>query len=61
MVRPWNEFVVSMHPLSKDGKLFEPQCKDLLKRLHQMIGDETVPIEILSSYRWSINDQVAWS
>ena len=59
MVRPWNEFVVSMHPMSKDGKAFEPQNKDLLKRLHQMIGDETVPIEILSSYRWSINDQVA--
>ena len=61
MVRPWHEFVVSMHPLSKDGKPFEPQNKDLLKRLHQMIGDETVPIEILSSYRWSINDQVARS
>ena len=61
MVRPWNEFVVSMHPLSKDGKPFEPQSEDLLKRLRQMIGDETVPIEILSSYRWSINDQVARS
>lgn len=59
MVRPWNEFVVSMYPMSKDGKSFEPQNKDLLKRLQQMIGDETVPIEILSSYRWSINDQVA--
>lgn len=61
MVRPWNEFVVSMHPLSKDGKPFQPQNEDLLKRLHQMIGDDTVPIEILSSYRWSINDQVARS
>ena len=61
MVRPWNEFVVSMHPLSKDGKPFEPQSEDLLKRLRQMIGDETVTIEILSSYRWSINDQVARS
>lgn len=61
LVRPWNEFVVSMHPLSKDGKPFEPDTKDMLKRLHQMIGDETVPIEILSAYRWSINDQVARS
>ena len=59
MVRPWNEFVVSMHPLSKDGKPFEPQTQELLKRLHQMIGDETATVEILSSYRWSINDQVA--
>lgn len=50
-----------MHPLSKDGKPFEPDKNALLRRLHQMIGDDTVPIEILSSYRWNINDQVARS
>ena len=63
MVKPWTEFVVSMHPQSKDGKIFEPTEIDLKKRLHQMIGDDTVPIEILSSFRWTINDQVAreWS
>ena len=59
MVKPWTEFVVSMHPLSKDGRPFEPDTNDLLKRLHQMIGDDDVPIEIQSSYRWTINDQVA--
>jgi 2-polyprenyl-6-methoxyphenol hydroxylase-like FAD-dependent oxidoreductase len=63
MVKPWSEFVVSMHPQSKDGKIFEPSEVDLKKRLHQMIGDDSVPLEILSSFRWTINDQVAreWS
>jgi 2-polyprenyl-6-methoxyphenol hydroxylase-like FAD-dependent oxidoreductase len=62
MVRPWDEWVVSMHPASKDGQPFEPTKEDILNRLHQMIGDEgETPIEILSSFRWTINDQVARS
>lgn len=59
MVRPWNEWVVSMHPATKDGKAFEPTEKDILSRLHQMIGNQDIPIEILSTFRWTINDQVA--
>ncbi|KAI5205034.1 hypothetical protein E4T39_03151 [Aureobasidium subglaciale] len=61
MVSPWTEFVVSMHPANKDGRTFEPSDEDILKRLYQMIGDDSVPIEILSSFRWTINDQVARS
>lgn len=59
MVRPWNEFVVSMHPANKDGQTFKPTEEDILSRLHQMIGNEAVPIEILSTFKWTINDQVA--
>ena len=59
MVRPWDEWVVSMHPASKDGNMFEPSEADILQRLHQMIGDDTLPIKILSAFRWTINDQVA--
>lgn len=59
MVRPWNEWVVSMHPAKKDGKTFEPTEKDILYRLRQMIGNEDIPVEILSTFRWTINDQVA--
>lgn len=60
MVRPWNEFVVSMHPAAKDGVASEPTQQDILTRLHQMIGDNgETPIDILSSFRWTINDQVA--
>lgn len=61
MVKPWNEFVVSMHPASKDGKPFEPTNEDILNRLYQMIGERVVPIEILSTYQWTINDQCARS
>ncbi|KAM3425737.1 hypothetical protein BST61_g7670 [Cercospora zeina] len=63
VVHPFDEFVVSMHPAAKDGQTFEPTEADILQRLHQMIGDadskNKVPIKILSSFRWSINDQVA--
>lgn len=59
MVRPWTEWVVSMHPSTKDGKSFDPSPEQILRRLHQMIGNNTVPIKILSSFRWTINDLVA--
>lgn len=58
MVEPWKEFVVSMHPSVTDGQTTEPTEAAILKRLYQMIGEE-IPIEILSAYRWTINDQVA--
>lgn len=59
MVRPWNEFVVSMHPATKDPHSFKPTEEAILKRLRQMIGDDTIAIEILSTFSWTINDQVA--
>jgi len=61
MVKPWTEFVVSMHPATKDPSTFQPTAESLLDRLHEMIGDKDkkVCIEILSYFSWSINDQVA--
>ncbi|KAK3074171.1 hypothetical protein LTR53_003641 [Teratosphaeriaceae sp. CCFEE 6253] len=59
MVRPWNEFVVSMHPLHGAANAKDPTPEQIIKRLHQMIGDDTVEIELLSTFRWTINDQVA--
>ncbi|KAL1885173.1 hypothetical protein Plec18167_001830 [Paecilomyces lecythidis] len=59
MVRPWTEWVVSMHPSRKDGKSFSPTEEEITKRLHQMIGDYNVPIKILSTFQWTINDQIA--
>ena len=61
MVRPWDEFVVSMHPASKDGKEYEPTEADIRSRLLQMFGvtKEEIPVEILGTFRWTINDQVA--
>lgn len=60
MVRPWTEWVVSMHPARKDGGAqFAPTEADIIHRLHQMIGDDAVPIKVLSIFQWAINDQVA--
>lgn len=59
MVRPWHEWVVSMHPASKNGKRHTPSEADIIKRLHQMIGDTGIPIKVLSTFEWTINDQVA--
>ncbi|PTD12320.1 2,4-dichlorophenol 6-monooxygenase [Fusarium culmorum] len=59
MVKPWTEFVVSMHPATKDPNSFQPTKETLLERLYQMVGTRDVEIEILSYFSWSINDQVA--
>jgi 2-polyprenyl-6-methoxyphenol hydroxylase-like FAD-dependent oxidoreductase len=59
MVRPWTEWVVSMHPATKDPNNNQPSQESILKRLRQMIGDDSIDIKILSSFSWSINDQVA--
>lgn len=64
VVHPWNEFVVSMHPAQKDnGQIFEPTEDDIRERLHQMIGvgKDKLKIDIISSFRWTINDQTARS
>ena len=59
MVRPWQEFVVSMHPAHADANKSDPDNELIVKRLKQMIGDDQVDIEVLSTFRWMINDQVA--
>ena len=59
MVRPWSEFVVSMHPAHKDANSVDPTSDQIVGRLHQMIGNDNVDITVLSAFRWMINDQVA--
>lgn len=50
MVRPWTEWVVSMHPAVKDGERFAPTEEDVIKRLHQIM----VTIQCQSScFRYS--------
>ncbi|KAH7069578.1 putative FAD dependent oxidoreductase, partial [Paraphoma chrysanthemicola] len=59
MVRPWNEWVVSMHPATKSMETMKPTEEAIRSRLYQMIGERNVDIEILSTFSWTINDQVA--
>lgn len=50
-----------MHPANKGGAIVDPTEEQILGRLRQMIGDPDVPIKVLSTFRWNINDQVAES
>ena len=59
MIRTWRGSQFTRHPAHKDANLADPEHDHIIKRLHQMIGDESVAIEVLSTFRWSINDQVA--
>ncbi|KAL2204760.1 hypothetical protein CC79DRAFT_1386554 [Sarocladium strictum] len=59
MVKPWTEFVVSMHPATKDPNTFQPSTEELRERLYEMIGEREVDIKILSFFSWTINDQTA--
>ena len=59
MVRPWDEFVVSMHPASKGLNPIDQPDDVIQERLHQLIGDDTVDIKILSTFRWTIREQFA--
>lgn len=47
------------HPLHEEDNSNDPTSDQLIARLHQMIGDDTMKIELLSTSRWTINDQVA--
>lgn len=53
MVKPWNEFVVIIHSAIK------PTEETLRAYLYQLIGDDSIGIDILSSFPWTINEQCA--
>lgn len=57
-VKPWDEWVMLYMYDPAQG---EPDLSEeaVIKRAHQVIGDESVPIEILSTSKWQINHIVA--
>ena len=59
-VKPWDEWVMLYMYDPAQG---EPDLSEeaVIKRAHQVIGDDTVPIEILSTSKWQINHIVAES
>lgn len=59
MVRPWDEFVVSMHPARKGLNPIDQPDDVIRERLYQLIGDDTVGLKILSTFRWTIREQTA--
>ncbi|EON91768.1 2,4-dichlorophenol 6-monooxygenase TfdB [Marinobacter lipolyticus SM19] len=57
-VRPWNEWVMLYMYDPAEG---EPDLSEaaVTERARRVIGDETIPIEILSTSKWQINHVVA--
>lgn len=60
MVKAWNEwmFIVLPEPGFTDFSV-KPSHEEVLKRMKQCIGDESVDVEILDVSKWYINEIVA--
>ncbi|KAI1320507.1 FAD binding domain-containing protein [Xylariaceae sp. FL0255] len=61
MIRPWNEWILVCSFPAHDPRFenLTPQSPELLKFIHQVIGDETVPVEVQQLDPWNVNESVA--
>jgi 2-polyprenyl-6-methoxyphenol hydroxylase-like FAD-dependent oxidoreductase len=59
MVKPWHEWVFNCFPLPDYDSKFRPSNEDWLKRIRQMIGDDSVEVQIVKVSKWQINDVAA--
>ncbi|TKA81593.1 hypothetical protein B0A49_00365 [Cryomyces minteri] len=59
MVRPWNEWMFILFPAPGAGVEFETSGAEYLVRVKQLIGDDSIPVEILGVSKWFINEIVA--
>ena len=57
-VKPWNEWMVTFMYDPKAGD-FDTTPEALIRRIHHIIGDDAVPVEILSATKWLMNAQYA--
>lgn len=58
MVKPWNEWMFILIPNQDFDPQIEPSTEEYLKRVRELIGDDT-PAEILNVSKWYINEVVA--
>ncbi|KIX98404.1 uncharacterized protein Z520_05705 [Fonsecaea multimorphosa CBS 102226] len=59
MVKPWNEWVFIMFPVQGYQPNPPPTEEQWMKRIKQIIGDDSVDVQILNISKWMINDIVA--
>jgi 2-polyprenyl-6-methoxyphenol hydroxylase-like FAD-dependent oxidoreductase len=59
MVKSWFEWVFIILPVPGYKADFPPTQEQWMKRVKQMIGDDSVDVEILNISKWQINDVVA--
>jgi 2,4-dichlorophenol 6-monooxygenase len=58
MVKPWNQWLVGLIVPQAAGKP-EPTTQDFELRIRESVGDDSLPIKILSTSMWTINDVYA--
>lgn len=46
-------------PTPNAGVTFETTDEEYLKRVKELVGDDSIPVEILSVSKWFINETVA--
>ncbi|KAG9234564.1 FAD binding domain-containing protein [Amylocarpus encephaloides] len=59
MVKPWNEWMFILFPAPGAGVDFAPSDEEYLKCVKKMVGDDSLPLEILGISKWFINEIVA--
>ena len=60
MVKAWHQwmFIIMPHPSFEDVRI-RPSNEQYLKRAREVVGDDSIPIEILDVAKWYINEIVA--
>jgi len=58
MVRPWDQWLIALIAPEAAG-VPSPSAEDIMKRIHEIIGDPAIPVKVLSTSWWTINDVVA--
>ncbi|KAL3426597.1 2,4-dichlorophenol 6-monooxygenase [Phlyctema vagabunda] len=59
MVKPWNEWMFIMFPAPGAGVTFNPTPEEYERCVKDLVGDDSLPIEILNISKWFINETVA--
>ncbi|QSZ32490.1 hypothetical protein DSL72_002068 [Monilinia vaccinii-corymbosi] len=59
MVKPWNEWMFILFPSPEAGINFNPSDEEYLECVKDLIGDDSISVEILGISKWFINETVA--
>lgn len=58
MVKPWHEWICVIFPAPTAERVVRPHA-DYLKRVKQLIGDDSIDVEIIGVSTWTINEIAA--
>ncbi|CZR65570.1 related to phenol 2-monooxygenase [Phialocephala subalpina] len=59
MVKPWTEWMFVLFPAPGAGVDFDPSHEEYLRCVKNIVGDDSIPVEILGISKWFINETVA--